>query len=286
MEKVTVIGAGLAGSEAAWQLAEMGVPVKLAEMRPAIGTPAHHTGYCAELVCSNSFRAAALTNAVGLLKEEMRRLGSVIMECADAHRVPAGGALAVDRNGYAAAMTEKIKSHPRITFVNEEIREIPEEGIMIIATGPLTDGALADSIEKFCGGEGLHFYDAAAPIVMKESLDMDIVYRMSRYNKGEAAYLNCPMNEEEYNAFYEALRTAETAEVHGFEEGNVFEGCMPVEVMAQRGKDTMRFGPMKPVGLPDPRTGKEPYAVVQLRQRYGRRYDVQYCRLPDSSEMG
>ena len=266
MEKVTVIGAGLAGSEAAWQLAEMGVPVKLAEMRPAIGTPAHHTGYCAELVCSNSFRAAALTNAVGLLKEEMRRLGSVIMECADAHRVPAGGALAVDRNRYAAAVTEKIKSHPRITFVNEEIREIPEEGIVIIATGPLTDGALADSIESFCGGEGLHFYDAAAPIVMKESLDMDIVYRMSRYNKGEAAYLNCPMNEEEYNAFYEALRTAETAEVHGFEEGNVFEGCMPVEVMAQRGKDTMRFGPMKPVGLPDPRTGKEPYAVVQLRQ--------------------
>lgn len=266
MEKVTVIGAGLAGSEAAWQLAEMGVPVKLAEMRPAIGTPAHHTGYCAELVCSNSFRAAALTNAVGLLKEEMRRLGSVIMECADAHRVPAGGALAVDRNGYAAAVTKKIKSHPLIEFVNEEIREIPEEGIVIIATGPLTDGALAKSIEKFCGGEGLHFYDAAAPIVMKESLDMDIVYRMSRYNKGEAAYLNCPMNEEEYNAFYEALRTAETAEVHGFEEGNVFEGCMPVEVMAQRGKDTMRFGPMKPVGLPDPRTGKEPYAVVQLRQ--------------------
>ena len=253
-------------SEAAWQLAEMGVPVKLAEMRPAIGTPAHHTGYCAELVCSNSFRAAALTNAVGLLKEEMRRLGSVIMECADAHRVPAGGALAVDRNGYAAAVTKKIKSHPLIEFVNEEIREIPEEGIVIIATGPLTDGALADSIESFCGGEGLHFYDAAAPIVMKESLDMDIVYRMSRYNKGEAAYLNCPMNEEEYNAFYEALRTAETAEVHGFEEGNVFEGCMPVEVMAQRGKDTMRFGPMKPVGLPDPRTGKEPYAVVQLRQ--------------------
>ena len=188
------------------------------------------------------------------------------MECADAHRVPAGGALAVDRNGYAAAVTKKIKSHPLIEFVNEEIREIPEEGIVIIATGPLTDGALAKSIEKFCGGEGLHFYDAAAPIVMKESLDMDIVYRMSRYNKGEAAYLNCPMNEEEYNAFYEALRTAETAEVHGFEEGNVFEGCMPVEVMAQRGKDTMRFGPMKPVGLPDPRTGKEPYAVVQLRQ--------------------
>ena len=264
MEKVTVIGAGLAGSEAAWQLAEMGVPVKLAEMRPAIGTPAHHTGYCAELVCSNSFRAAALTNAVGLLKEEMRRLGSVIMECADAHRVPAGGALAVDRNGYAAAVTKKIKSHPLIEFVNEEIREIPEEGIVIIATGPLTDGALAKSIEKFCGGEGLHFYDAAAPIVMKESLDMDIVYRMSRYNKGEAAYLNCPMNEEEYNAFYEALRTAETAEVHGFEEGNVFEGCMPVEVMAQRGKDTMRFGPMKPVGLPDPRTGKEPYAVHRI----------------------
>lgn len=266
MEKVTVVGAGLAGSEAAWQLAQMGIPVRLIEMRPVAETPAHHTGYFAELVCSNSFRAASLTNAVGLLKEEMRRLGSVIMECADSHSVPAGGALAVDREGYAAAVTEKVKNHPLIEFVNEEIQEIPTDGVVIIATGPLTDGALAESIEKFCGGEGLHFYDAAAPIVTKDSLDMDIVYRMSRYNKGEAAYLNCPMNEEEYKAFYDTLTTAEEAEVHGFEKGNVFEGCMPIEVMARRGEDTMRFGPMKPVGLPDPRTGKEPYAVVQLRQ--------------------
>lgn len=266
MDRVTVVGAGLAGSEAAWQLARMGIPVRLIEMRPAGKTPAHHTGYFAELVCSNSFRAASLTNAVGLLKEEMRRLGSVIMECADSHSVPAGGALAVDREGYAAAVTEKVKNHPLIEFVNEEIQEIPTDGVVIIATGPLTDGALAESIEKFCGGEGLHFYDAAAPIVTKDSLDMDIVYRMSRYNKGEAAYLNCPMNEEEYKAFYDTLTTAEEAEVHGFEKGNVFEGCMPIEVMARRGEDTMRFGPMKPVGLPDPRTGKEPYAVVQLRQ--------------------
>ena len=266
MEQVTVIGAGLAGSEAAWQLAQKGIPVRLVEMRPADTTPAHHTAYLAELVCSNSLRAAALTNAVGLLKEEMRRLGSVIMAAADSHSVPAGGALAVDRMGYAAAVTDAVKGHPLIEVVEERVDRIPEEGIVIIATGPLTDGALAADIERFCGGEGFHFYDAAAPIVTKESLDMSVVYRASRYGKGEAAYLNCPMSEEEYKNFQQALAGAETAEVHGFENKKVFEGCMPIEVMAQRGEDTMRFGPMKPVGLPDPRTGRDPYAVVQLRQ--------------------
>lgn len=266
MDRVTIVGAGLAGSEAAWQLAQRGIPVRLIEMRPGASPPAHHTAYFAELVCSNSLRAAALTNAVGLLKEEMRRLGSVVMAAADAHRVPAGGALAVDRMGYAAAVTDAVRSHPLIEVVEERVDKIPEEGVVIIATGPLTDGALAADIEAFCGGEGLHFYDAAAPIVTKESLDESVVYRASRYGKGEAAYLNCPMNETEYKAFQQALAGAETAEVHGFENKKVFEGCMPIEVMAQRGEDTMRFGPMKPVGLPDPRTGKDPYAVVQLRQ--------------------
>ncbi len=266
MEAVIIVGAGLAGSEAAWQLARQHIPVKLIEMRPADMTPAHHTEYFGELVCSNSLRAAALTNAVGLLKEEMRRLGSVIMECADRHSVPAGGALAVDRMSYAAAVTNAVKNHPLITVQRERINAIPTEGLVIIATGPLTDGPLAEDIQRFCGGEGLHFYDAAAPIVTKESLELDVVYRASRYGKGEADYLNCPMNEEEYKAFYEALKEAEMAPVHGFENKKVFEGCMPIEVMAHRGEDTMRFGPMKPVGLPDPRTGKEPYAVVQLRQ--------------------
>lgn len=266
MEAVTIVGAGLAGSEAAWQLARQQVPVRLIEMRPVETTPAHHTAYFGELVCSNSLRAAALTNAVGLLKEEMRRLGSVIMACADRHSVPAGGALAVDRMGYAAAVTEAVKTHPLIETVTERVNAIPREGIVIIATGPLTDGALAEDIQRFCGGEGLHFYDAAAPIVTGDSLDMDRVYRASRYGKGDADYLNCPMTREEYEAFYQALLTAETAEVHGFENKKVFEGCMPVEVMARRGEDTLRFGPMKPVGLPDPRTGREPYAVVQLRQ--------------------
>lgn len=266
MEYVTVVGAGLAGSEAAWQLAEMGIPVRLIEMRPNEKTPAHHTEYYGELVCSNSLRAAAVTNAVGLLKEEMRLLGSLIMRCADAHSVPAGGALAVDRMGYAKAVTEAISLHPLITVCARRVDEIPKEGIVIIATGPLTDGALADDIETFCGGEGLHFYDAAAPIVTLESLDMSVIYRASRYGKGEAAYLNCPMNEAEYRAFQKALAEAEVAPVHGFENKKVFEGCMPIEVMAVRGEDTMRFGPLKPVGLPDPRTGRDPYAVVQLRQ--------------------
>lgn len=258
MDPVTIIGAGLAGSEAAWQLARRGIPVRLVEMRPGAATPAHHTAYFGELVCSNSLRAAALTNAVGLLKEEMRRLDSVIMACADAHSVPAGGALAVDRMGYAAAVTETVRNHPLIEVVEERIDAIPEEGIVIIATGPLTDGALAEDIERFCGGEGFHFYDAAAPIVSKDSLDMSVVYRASRYGKGEAAYLNCPMDEEEYKAFQQALATAETAEVHGFENKKVFEGCMPIEVMAQRGEDTMRFGPMKPVGLPTRAPGRTP----------------------------
>lgn len=266
MEYVTVVGAGLAGSEAAWQLAKMGIPVRLIEMRPNEKTPAHHTEYYGELVCSNSLRAAAVTNAVGLLKEEMRLLGSLIMRCADAHSVPAGGALAVDRMGYAKAVTEAISSHPLITVCARRVDEIPKEGIVIIATGPLTDGALADDIETFCGGEGLHFYDAAAPIVTLESLDMSVIYRASRYGKGEAAYLNCPMDEAEYKAFQKALAEAEVAPVHGFENKKVFEGCMPIEVMAVRGEDTMRFGPLKPVGLPDPRTGRDPYAVVQLRQ--------------------
>ena len=266
MDYVTVVGAGLAGSEAAWQLAEMGIPVRLIEMRPSEKTPAHHTNYFGELVCSNSLRAASITNAVGLLKEEMRLLGSLIMQCADTHSVPAGGALAVDRMGYAKAVTEAISSHPLITVEEARISEIPKEGIVIIATGPLTDGALAADIETFCGGEGLHFYDAAAPIVSAESLDRDVIYRASRYGKGEAAYLNCPMNKEEYLAFQKALTEAEVAHVHGFENKKVFEGCMPIEVMAARGEDTMRFGPLKPVGLPDPRTGRDPYAVVQLRR--------------------
>lgn len=222
-DKVTVIGAGLAGSEAAFQLAELGIPVELVEMRPLKQTPAHHTGYFAELVCSNSLRAASVTNAVGLLKEEMRRLHSVIMDAADHHSVPAGGALAVDRMGYAEAVTEIVKNHPLITFTEKEVTEIPEDGITIIATGPLTEGKLAEAIEDFCGGEGFHFYDAAAPIVTKESLDLDVVYAMSRYGKGEAAYLNCPMNEEEYAAFQEALCHAEMAPVHGFENKKVLK---------------------------------------------------------------
>lgn len=268
-EPVTVIGAGLAGSEAAWQLARLGIPVRLAEMRPLRRSPAHGTDCFAELVCSNSLRAAALTNAVGLLKEEMRRMGSLIMACADAHQVPAGGALAVDRMGYAQAVTEAVRSHPLIEIAEEECSVIPETGIVIVATGPLTDGAMAESVARFCGEESFHFYDAAAPIVYKDSLDAGRIYRASRYGKGEAAYLNCPMNREEYQAFREALCIAETADIHGFENKKVFEACMPIEVMAARGEDTMRFGPLKPVGLPDPATGEEPYAVVQLRQDNG-----------------
>lgn len=265
-EVITVIGAGLAGCEAAWQAAQAGVRVRLLEMKPKRYTPAHTLPHFAELVCSNSLRAAAITNAVGLLKEEMRQLNSLIMQAADTHQVPAGGALAVDREGYAQAVTDAIKTHPLIEVVTEEVMSIPEDGIVIVATGPLTDGKLAESIAAFSGEDYFHFFDAAAPIVYLESLNQDIVYRASRYNKGPAAYLNCPLNKEEYLRFREELIAAEVAGQHYFEKGEIFEGCMPIEVLGNRGEDTMRFGPLKPVGLPDPRTGEEPYAVVQLRQ--------------------
>ncbi len=264
-KKVTIIGAGLAGSEAAWQVANAGVPVDLYEMRPVKKTPAHQTENFAELVCSNSLRGNSLTNAVGVLKEEMRRLNSIIIGSADQTAVPAGGALAVDRDSFSEKITEKIKSHPLITIKNEEITDIPE-GIVIIATGPLTSESLSQKIQEFNGSEGFYFYDAAAPIIDKSTIDMDKVYLKSRYNKGEAAYLNCPMTEEEFNAFHEALVNAEVVPLRTFEKEKFFEGCMPIEVMAQRGIKTMLFGPMKPVGLEDPKTGKRPYAVIQLRQ--------------------
>jgi methylenetetrahydrofolate--tRNA-(uracil-5-)-methyltransferase len=262
---VNVVGAGLAGSEAAWQIAKRGVKVKLFEMRPVKQTPAHHTDKFAELVCSNSLRANTLTNAVGVLKEEMRRLDSVIIRAADHCAVPAGGALAVDRHEFAAHVTELVKNHPNVTVVNEEVTAIPE-GPTVIATGPLTSEALSSSLQNLTGEDYLYFYDAAAPIIEKDSIDMDKVYLKSRYDKGEAAYLNCPMTEEEFNRFYEALISAETVPLKEFEKEIFFEGCMPIEVMASRGRKTMLFGPMKPVGLEDPRTGKRPYAVVQLRQ--------------------
>jgi methylenetetrahydrofolate--tRNA-(uracil-5-)-methyltransferase len=262
---VNVVGAGLAGSEAAWQLAERGIKVNLYEMRPVKQTPAHHTDKFAELVCSNSLRANTLTNAVGVLKEEMRNLNSVIISAADACAVPAGGALAVDRHEFAAHVTSRVKEHPNVTVFNEEITEIPQ-GPTIIATGPLTSQALSQQLKELTGEEYLYFYDAAAPIIEKDSIDMDKVYLKSRYDKGEAAYLNCPMTEEEFDRFYEALISAETVPLKEFEKEIFFEGCMPIEVMGQRGRKTMLFGPMKPVGLEDPRTGKRPYAVVQLRQ--------------------
>lgn len=262
---VNVIGAGLAGSEAAWQLAKRGIQVKLYEMRPVKQTPAHHTDKFAELVCSNSLRANSLTNAVGVLKEEMRILDSAIIAAADECSVPAGGALAVDRHEFAANVTERVKNHPNVTVINEEVTSIPE-GPTIIATGPLTSEALSEQLRRLTGEDYLYFYDAAAPIVEKDSLDMDKVYLKSRYDKGEAAYLNCPMTEEEFDRFYDALVSAETVPLKEFEKEIFFEGCMPIEVMAKRGKKTMLFGPMKPVGLEDPKTGKRPYAVVQLRQ--------------------
>ncbi len=265
--KVKVIGAGLAGSEAAWQLANRGIEVELYEMRPVKKSPAHHTGDFAELVCSNSLRGDRLENAVGLLKEELRRVGSIILECAEATRVEAGGALAVDRHGFARMVTEKIRNHPNITVISEEVTEVPE-GPVIIATGPLTSDAMSDAIGKYFGSETdyLHFFDAAAPLVTAESIDMNLAWWQSRYDRGNADYINCAMNREQYEAFYNELINAEEAEVHGFEDKNFFEGCMPVEVMARRGFDTLRYGPLKPVGLVDPNTGKEPYAVVQLRQ--------------------
>ena len=264
-EMVTVVGAGLAGCEAAWQLAQRGISVRLCEMKPVQHTPAHHSDDFAELVCSNSLRSDELANAAGLLKEELRRLDSLILSCADAHRVEAGGALAVDREAFAAAVTEKIKNHPNIEVVYGEVTEIPE-GRVVIASGPLTSDTLFDAIHAKVGGDFLHFYDAAAPIVTAESIDMDSAYEASRYGKGTADYINCPFSREEYEVFWNALTTAEEAPVHGFEDSKVFEGCMPIEVNARRGFDTLRFGILKPIGLPDPKTGKDPYAVLQLRR--------------------
>lgn len=262
---VNVIGAGLAGSEAAWQIAKRGIQVKLYEMRPVKQTPAHHTDKFAELVCSNSLRANTITNAVGVIKEEMRMLDSLIIHSADNSAVPAGGALAVDRHDFAGRVTDAIRNHPNIEIIPGEVTEIPE-GITIIATGPLTSPALAEKVKELTGQDYLYFYDAAAPIVEKDSIDMDKVYLKSRYDKGEAAYLNCPMTEEEFDRFYNALIEAEVVPLKEFEKEIYFEGCMPVEVMASRGRKTLLFGPMKPVGLEDPKTGKRPFAVVQLRQ--------------------
>lgn len=262
---INVVGAGLAGSEAAWQIAKRGVKVRLYEMRPVKQTPAHHTDKFAELVCSNSLRADSLTNAVGVLKEEMRKLDSVIIGSADACSVPAGGALAVDRHEFAARVTEMVKNHENVTVIHEEVTSVPD-GPTVIATGPLTSPAFSKHLNELTGEDYLYFYDAAAPIIEKDSINMDKVYLKSRYDKGEAAYLNCPMTEEEFNRFYEALIHAETAPLKEFEKEVFFEGCMPIEVMAKRGKKTMLFGPLKPVGLEDPKTGKRPFAVVQLRQ--------------------
>ena len=265
METVTVLGAGLAGSECAWQLAKRGIPVRLYEMKPLKKSPAHHSDDFAELVCSNSLRSDELTNAVGLLKEEMRRLGSLIMSAADENRVAAGGALAVDRQGFSRWITECLCASPMVEVVHAEASEIPD-GEVVVATGPLSSDAIARRIAELCPESDLHFYDAVAPIVTLESVDMDSAFFASRYDKGTADYVNCPMNRDEYLAFVTELVSAREAEVHGFDDGGVFEGCMPVEVMARRGVDTLRYGPLKPVGLRDPRTGKENYAVVQLRQ--------------------
>ena len=267
---VNIIGAGLAGSEAAWQAAKLGAHVRLFEMKPEKFTPAHHSNGFAELVCSNSLRSDCTSNAVGLLKEELRRMGSLIMEAADATRVPAGSALAVDREKFSAYVTEKIRNHPDIEVVSKEVTE-PEEGITVIASGPLTSDSLAQYIAETLGCQGLHFFDAAAPIVDFESINMDTAFFASRYDKGDPDYINCPMTREQYDAFYEALISAREAELKDFDRESqkdltVFEGCMPVEVMAKRGHDTLLFGPLKPVGLVDPRTGEESYAVVQLRK--------------------
>ena len=297
MTRVTVIGAGLAGSECAWQLARRGVGVTLCEMKPLKRTPAHQTNDFAELCCSNSLRSDQLENAVGLLKEEMRRLDSLILSCADETRVEAGGALAVDRHGFARLVTERVRSHPNITVVEGEVTELPAEGEVVVASGPLTSDALADAIARKIGGADaarehtLHFFDAAAPLVTFESIDMEQAWFASRYDKGTADYVNCPMTEAEYAAFWEALTTAEEAPVHGFEDKSVFEGCMPVEVMARRGRDTLCYGPLKPRGLKDPRTGREPYAVVQLRRdnREGSVYNLvgfqTHLRFPEQKRV-
>ena len=265
MNKVTVVGAGLAGSEAAWQLAQRGICVELVEMKPHKMSPAHHSANFGELVCSNSLRGDRLENAVGLLKEEMRQLDSLIIACADATRVEAGGCLAVDREGFSALITEKIRNHPNITVREEEITQMPQ-GPVIVATGPLTSDTFSQAIGEYFGQDYLHFFDAAAPLVTAESVDMDLAWWQSRYDRGTPDYINCALSREEYEAFVNELVSAQEAEVHGFEDKKVFEGCMPVEVMARRGFETLRYGPLKPVGLIDPRTGKEPYAVVQLRQ--------------------
>ncbi len=267
-KKVKVIGGGLAGCEAAWQIAQRGIWVDLYEMKPKKYSPAHSIEYLCELVCSNSLRSNAIENAVGLLKEEMRMLSSLIMECADKTKVPAGGALAVDRIGFSKLVTEKIKAHPLINIINEEITSINEDEYTVIATGPLTEGDLYDNIRNFFGDSYMHFYDAAAPIVTLESIDMTKAYKKARYDKGTADYINCAMNKEQYELFYDALVNAECAKIHEFEneEENVFEGCMPVEAMAKRGKNTLLFGPLKPVGLEMPDTNEVPYAAVQLRQ--------------------
>ncbi len=266
MIEVKVIGAGLAGSEAAWQLAERGFSVRLIEMKPQKMSPAHHSGDFAELVCSNSLRGDRLENAVGLLKEELRRLGSLILACADETRVEAGGCLAVDRYGFSGLVTQRLRSHPNITVESREVTEVPQ-GPVIIATGPLTSEAMSEAIGRYFGNaEYLHFFDAAAPLVTFDSIDMSRAWFASRYDRGSADYINCALTKEEYAAFVRELAAAQEAEVHGFEDKNVFEGCMPVEVMARRGVDTLRYGPLKPVGLNDPSTGREPYAVVQLRR--------------------
>ena len=265
METVTVLGAGLAGSECAWQLAKRGIRVRLWEMKPEKMSPAHHSPYFGELVCSNSLRSDELTNAVGLLKAEMRKMGSLIMASADENRVAAGGALAVDREGFSRYITEKLRNHPNVETVEAESTDIPQ-GEVVIATGPLSSDAIAEKIAALCPDSDLHFYDAVAPIVTLESVDMDSAFFASRYDKGTEDYVNCPMDKEEYLAFVRELVSAKEAEIHGFDDGGVFEGCMPVEVMARRGVDTLRYGPLKPVGLKDPRTGKENYAVVQLRR--------------------
>ena len=265
MRTVTVLGAGLAGSECAWQLARRGVRVRLVEMKPNKMTPAHSSPLFAELVCSNSLRSDELSNAVGLLKAEMRKMGSLIMASADQNRVAAGGALAVDREGFSRTITETLRSHPNVEIIQAEATEIPE-GEVVVATGPLSSDAIAEKIAGLCPDSDLHFYDAVAPIVTLESVDMDSAFFASRYDKGTADYVNCPMDKEEYLAFVTELVSAKEAEIHGFDDGGVFEGCMPVEVMARRGVDTLRYGPLKPVGLKDPRTGKENYAVVQLRR--------------------
>lgn len=266
MSKITIIGAGLAGSEAAWQVAQRGIDVDLYEMRPNVMTPAHHTESFAELVCSNSLRAAAVENAVGLLKEEMRQLSSLIMQAADKCRVPAGGALAVDRQAFSKYITDTLMNHPRVRVIREEITEIPMTGTVIVASGPLTSPALSAVIAELTGQDYLYFYDAAAPIVIGDSINREVAYRASRYGKGDDDYLNCPMEKEEYERFWFELTHAQTADVKEFEKEVFFEGCMPVEEMASRGIDTLRFGPLKPVGLKNPVTGKVPYAVVQLRQ--------------------